>query len=390
MSNSWDVRVKVAKTTDSLRIIAETKEEALLRVPQNFRVLSIQRGRKRLIKKVLSRSDRITLLRRLAMMTRSNVGLSTALKKIAASFTGTLKEVAERIEDRVAAGENFDVVLDGMPEHFPPATVSLIKSGMEGGQIGVALLDAANFENEMEKIGKQARGGLLSAAFEFLIAAVLIIVTAYWVGPWVMDSKMMKMSGGEVNIDWAFLLADILAALTVLIIVASVSLLMIAYVLKPFMPYFADRLVLKIPVFRDLVLSKTYYSVFYGAALLLSSGVMLKKSIGLARDSAPSGAVRNDLTNAYEAIETGQDWASQMVNLHPTERACLETAQDRSEISEAFLAVAQTHREVYAQRIGQVVPTLSVVSNIFMFMAGFLVFAMMMLPNLQLTKGILS
>lgn len=389
MAKFFEIRLKTAQGFETIKLQAESPDEARLMAPTKGRVISIKPTMGPIFGKSFSRSDRITLLRRLAMMTKSRVSLTKALDIISKSFTGKISEVAKELENKIHAGDELTDALASMQDSFPPTTISLIRAGMHGGELSKALHDASEFEYEMYHIGKGARSGMMSAAFEFLVAAALIIVTAYWVGPWVLDSQMMKMAGDEVNIDWAFVLAHILAGMIAVVLAVVSGLLLIAYVFRPIAPNFADNVVLKIPVFRELVLSKSYYSIFYGLSLLISSGVRIKDSLELAAYSAPEGAVKTDIRNAIKALDEGQVWATKMVNLHPTDRACLETAQDRTEIAEAFRSVAVSHRINYARRVEQVVPTISIISNLFMAMAGFLIFAMMMLPNLQLTRGIL-
>lgn len=389
MIKNYAIRVMTKKGIETLTVIAKNQEEAREIVKSQGRVVSIKSTFSLNLSRPLNRGDRITVLRRLAMMSRSRVSLTNSLTIIHESFGGAMSRVAKSLKSRIIAGDDIIQAMESLPADFPNSTVSLVKSGMHSGELYQAFENAANFEYEMFQIAKTARNGLLNAAFEFIMASVLIIATAFWVGPWVLDSEMMRSAGDAVDIDWAFGLAYFLAGLIMLVLVVSTFLLSIAYIFKPLAPTFADNITLKIPIFRDLVLSKTYYSVFYGLSLLISSGVRIKESLYLSSRNAPPGAVHTDLVNAMKALEEGEEWAYKMVNLHPTDRACLATSQDRMEIADAFRSVAMSHRDNYSQRISQVIPTLSMFSNLLMAFAGFLIFAMMMLPNLQLVKGIL-
>lgn len=389
MNKNYNIRLMTRQGIQTINVIAKNAEEARDIVKDQGRVVSLKASFSLTLSRPMGRSERITLLKRLGMMSRSRVSLTKALTIIHESFNGPISRTAKAMKTRIIAGDDIIQAMEALPADFPRTTVSLVKSGMHSGEIHQAFENAANFEYEMFQIGKTARNGLMNAAFEFLMASVLIIATAFWIGPWVLDSEMMKSAGDAVNIDWAFVLAYTLAGIIILVLTVSIFLLSIAYIFKPIAPNFADNLTLKIPVFRDLVLSKTYYSVFYGLSLLIASGVRIKESLYLSSRNAPPGAVHTDLVNAMKALEEGEEWAYKMANLHPTDRACLATSQDRSEIADAFRSVAMSHRDNYSQRISQVIPALSVFSNLLMAFAGFLIFAMMMLPNLQLVKGIL-
>lgn len=390
MAKIYEARLKKGDVTDSLTIQAESESEARKILENQGQIIRIRKKTYLSIGRSLSRKDRIVFLRRLAMMMRSKVTITNSLNIISATFIGKVGEVAKIIEQKIMNGDDLIEAMSSLPADFPASTVSLIKSGMHGGELHSALNDAAVFESEMHMIGKKARNGMVVAGVEFLIASALIVGTSYFVGPWVLETGMLKASADSIDIDWAFLIADILAVIIGLVAIGMIALFIIAYIFKPTIPDFSDKLILKIPVFRDLVLSKTYYSVFYGLSLLISSGVRLKDCLQLSADSAPHGAIKQDLVNAVEALDEGRPWASEMKNLQQTDRACIETSQDRKEIADAFMEIAGIHKINYSTRVEQVVPALRFSSNLLMAMAGFLIFAMTMLPNLQMTKGLLQ
>jgi general secretion pathway protein F len=78
-----------------------------------------------------------------------------------------------------------------------------------------------------------------------------------------------------------------------------------------------------------------------------------------------------------------------MRHLHPTDRAALSTSQDREQVSDSIDAVANQYKESYSSRVQQVVPALKMISALFMTIGGALIFGMIILPMLQMTKGIL-
>lgn len=390
MARMYIVKIKSSKGIENITLTASDEYEARKVGERSGKVIGVTKKTSFGPGRALSKNDRITMLKRLAMMTKSRVSVTNSMKIMSENFTGKISETAKIIEQKVMKGDDFIEAIESMPADFPASTVSLIKTGMHSGELHKALSDAAAFEEEMYQIGKTASSGMIMAIGEFILASVLILGTAYWVGPWVVESDFMKAGGDAVNVDWAFWIANFMAILILIICVGSFALFLIAYVFKPLIPDFSDNMTLKIPVFRDLVLSKTYYSVFYGLSLLISSGVRLKESMEISAENAPAGAIKSDLLSGVKAIEEGSPFARGMVNLEQTDRACLDASQDANEIADAFMEVASYHRANYSRRVGQVVPTLSIISNMFMAMAGFLIFAMTMLPNLQLTRGILQ
>jgi general secretion pathway protein F len=223
----------------------------------------------------------------------------------------------------------------------------------------------------------------------FLIAAFIIIGSSFFLAPYVMESDLIQAAGDAVDVDWVFVTADVVAYLMLVVTVAFLFLLILAYVVKPLAPSFADKLILRIPIYRDLVLAQGHYTVFYGMGLLVRSGVRMEDTLRLAKESAPPGEVAEDMSRALHAVRHGKPWPQAMHHLHPTDRAALSTSQDREQVSDSIDAVANQYKENYTQRVQQVVPVLQMISALFMTIGGALIFGMIILPMLQMTKGVL-
>jgi general secretion pathway protein F len=148
-------------------------------------------------------------------------------------------------------------------------------------------------------------------------------------------------------------------------------------------PAFADSIVMKIPFYKDLVLSKNNYTTLYGLSLLIGSGVPMEQSLSLTAQSSPKGALRKDLEKAVEAIKKGKPWAAAMDSLKETDKAALSVSADREQISNTLNLLSESHKNAYARVIGSVGPSLQMVAAIFLVLSGGILFGYTMLPMLQ-------
>jgi len=164
-------------------------------------------------------------------------------------------------------------------------------------------------------------------------------------------------------------------------------LVLVASIGRRIAPIHADKLIMKIPYYKDLVLSKNNYIVLYGLALLVKSGVRTEEALRLSAEAAPKGALRRDLTNAMTAVKSGRDWAPEMVTLHPTDKAALLSAADRTQIAITLNTLAGQYRELYGQRLATLVPLINLVAALFMSLAGGILFAESILPMLMASKN---
>ena len=132
----------------------------------------------------------------------------------------------------------------------------------------------------------------------------------------------MKIAGGSVDIGWVTTLSTTLnwtIGVFVGILLLSFFSLML---MRPILPSQVDRVVLKIPFYRDLVLAKQNYIVFFGLGILLGAGLRLEECLRLSRDNSPRGELRDDLERARKTIVGGSSspWPYVMNTLHPTDK----------------------------------------------------------------------
>lgn len=374
---------------------ASSPQEAMVKAARNGRVLSV-RERKNFRSGGLNFFERQTFLGRLAAMLGSGVGAGEALRLIRDTFSGRIKRVAHQLLLKIESGMDLAAAIEsvGRPD-FPENTSALIKAGSVGGSSYTAIREAMNFEREMSVTQKNATKGLMSALFTFLIAAGFNIGSVFYMMPQVMGSDLIKMSGGgkdnrgSVDIGWAVDLADYVGYLMIGIVILIVFLVLLGTVGKKIAPQLSDKLIMKIPVYKDLVLAQKNYIALYGMSLLVRTGVRMEQALDLTAKNTPRGSLRRDLEKACAAVREGKPWAERMSTLHETDRAALMASLDREQVSRALTVIADQYREIYANRIEMMVPAMQAVSGLFMMIAGVIMFGVTILPMMQSMQGIL-
>lgn len=388
---NYIAKIKVGAKLESIPIIAESEIAARELGARHGKVMSVRKASalSNTMNRGMNTSERIVFLRRLSTMVRSRVGLGESLKIMQNAFNGPVGRAANELIRSIEAGASFGDAVVSMPKDFPQTTAALIRAGIKAGDIYAALEDAAQYEMEMETIRRESGKGLLSAVGSFLIAAVIILGTSTFVGPYVMESQLIKAAGDSVNVDWVFSAATVISYIMIAITAVFVCLMFLTFVIKPLFPTQADKIILRIPVYRDLILAQNNYTVFYGMALLARSGVRMEDVLSLSRESAPPGEAAEDLGRALTAVRSGLPWATAMRNLHPTDKASLSTAQDREQVGVSLSAVSRQYKDSYTRRVQQVIPILQMVSALFMSIGGALIFGMVIMPMLQMTSGLM-
>lgn len=384
------VRDKRGHKVRTIEIQARDEQEARRAMERQGRVLAFERRFGLNIVRAMTADERQVFFGRLASMLRSRVGTGAALALIRDSFTGKIQEIAGRLLSLVESGDDLSDAIEkiGAPD-FPEATCALISAGAASGESWKAIKDAAEFEHQLHLVKQSAGKGLAGGIIGFLTAAVVTFVSSFYVGPKIMDSDLIKSSAakGTVDIGWINTTSDIVGYIMAVMAVVFVGFWALASIGRRIAPASADRLILKVPFYKDLVLSKNNFIVLYGLSLLIKSGVRTEEALKLSAAGAPKGALRVDLLTAVERVRTGKPWPAAMSTFHPTDKAALMSATDREQTATSLDALANQYRELYAQRLASFVPALQLVSALFLSIAGGILFGQSILPMLMASQG---
>ncbi|KWU17845.1 type II secretion system F family protein [Burkholderia cenocepacia] len=374
-----------------VEVQARNAVEARRHLGKMGRVVAFKRKLSMDVSRGMSAADRQIFFTRLSSMLSSRVGTSAALTLLRDTFNGKIQEVSARLLSYVESGDDLAESMErvGSPD-FPEATIALIKAGTRSGETWRAVKDAAEFEYELATIRKGASKGLVMGIGSFIMAGVMTVVSTLWVGPKIMSSSLIKSAGSSVDIGWINSVAYVVGYIMAFLLFVGLLFGLLASVGRRIVPVQADKLILKIPFYKDLVLSRNNFIVLYGLSLLVKSGVRTEEALRLSADGAPRGALRTDLLLATQAVKTGQPWPKAMSTLHPTDKAALVSASDREQVANTLYTLARQYRELYGQRLASFVPVINLIAALFMSIAGGLLFGQSILPMLMASQGIMG
>jgi general secretion pathway protein F len=388
---NFKIKVAVGRKVVEETISANSIDEARKVAARRGQVLSVKAAGGGAGSK-LSLQDRLMFFQRLASMLGSKVGASEALEIIYQSFTGSIREAARILRDEIKAGASLYEAMDRAgPKYFPEAIVAIVKTGSRGGDMAMAIREAARFERELAQVKKESSKGITSALMGFLAGVITILASTYYVAPMILNSSLVTASGGA-DVGWVMTLANVISIIALVATAIMGSIFFYGVVIRPFAPAAVDRGILRIPFYRDMALAKTNYMVFFGLAVLLKAGLRVEESLELSIESAPKGELRNDLERARNALVKGsaKPWASYMTMLHPTDKAALATAQDQAQTARTIEELAHTYQSLYKSRLELFVPAVQGFSAVFLALAGFVLFGVSVIPLMQSTSSIMK
>lgn len=384
------IRDKRTKQFEVISITASSITEARSMAIKQGTVLSIKKKLFSFSSGVeLSSADRFIFLTRLAMMVSSKLGVGESLKLIRDTFNGKISKAASVMLKKIEQGMDIGQAMETMgTAAFPSGMTALVQAGIRGGNTGKALKDAANFEQELNDIKKQSNQGMLSAIVGFMVAGGFLVGSSFYLAPKVKDSPIFRDSPVDTSI--IDVVADVMGIFMLVVMVGFIGLLTLGSVLRQIVPNWSDKIIMKIPFYRDIVMAKNSYATLYGLSMLIGSGVRIEESLRITMENSPRGALKTDTHNAWQAIRRGDSkWPKHMSTLHPTDQAALMTSSNREDVALALNELSSQYRRLYGERLKMIVPTLQLISAMLLSVAGAIMFAQIILPMLKMTEGII-
>ena len=262
-------------------------------------------------------TDLLVFFRQMAVMLKSGVPLSQALELLAENMTN--KEFGANILDvskRLGSGEELSSSLSNYPRIFSPIMIGLIEAGEAGGILSPVLERLASLIEAQNKIKGQITGALIYPVAILVLAVTISLALLIFIVPTFDD--MFKSMGAELPALTSFMLvlSRIVTSLGFLII-APISVFIGFYFFN--ISYstqsgrkFIDNLVLKIPLFGDLILKSELASMSDTLSTLINSGISIVEAIERCINASSNEIIKIALRRSISLVTQGQELSTSL------------------------------------------------------------------------------
>jgi general secretion pathway protein F len=382
----FTVRVATDKGISSVVVDASDAGHAERIAGKKGQVLSLKKINGFDMSRGMTASERHMFMLRLSAMIGSKMSATVALRMMADTFSGRIRVASQGLLEKIEQGVALHDAISADTKNFPIATSALVKAGIESGETWRALRDAAEFEYMIAGIQKGAMKEMAAAVVNYFVAFAMMWGSVYWMGPEVLDNALFK-DNPAVQVGWAEILGVGLTWAMGFGAVIGAFFIWLGTAGRILFPDFADKLILKIPFYKDLILSRNSYIILYKFGLLVASGMRMEECLILTADGSPKGALRSDFERALRFAKNGKAWANGLETLHPTDRAALNSSTDRKDTARTLDMLASQYRDLYMSRMRSFAPALQSVSALCIAASGIVMFGLTILPFLQLSAA---
>jgi type IV pilus assembly protein PilC len=345
----------------------------------------------------LTDKDLVVFTRQFGTMINAGLPLVQCLEILSTqSENKVLRETIGEVKTQVEAGSTFSDALRRHPKVFDDLYVNLVHAGEVGGLLDTILTRLAKYIEKAMKLKGQIKSAMIYPAAILGVAVVVIAVLMIWVIP-IFAKMFNELSGGKMGLPGPTqLVIDISNIFTsywwvMLLGTGAVVFGIKKYYSTPQGRMAIDKLLLKTPVFGDLIRKASVAKFTRTLGTLLASGVPLLDGMTICAKTAGNKVIEETLINARVSISGGKTIADPLAasGVFPKMVTHMIAVGESTGALDAMLGkIADFYEDEVDQAVASLTSLLEPIMMVFLgIVIGFIVVAMY-LPIFKMSDAI--
>ncbi len=325
----------------------------------------------------VSAGEVVELMESLHLIIKSGLPLNEGLQDLAKeSDNKRFRSMLLSIDEDIYNGQSLSNAFEKYKNAIGPIILNLIKIGEETGQLETTLKRAAEFLKRTISLKKKAKSALIYPSFAFVAVLGAMFVWMIYVLPQMMglfkdmDLKLPPLTLGIIAVSdflsayWAYML---------IALVSSVILFIVAHKKYQKVRYFTDKMVLKIPVIKQIVSGFNIAFISEYLRLALVSGVPIFNALGSLTDNLENEIFKEALKNSTEEVSKGSQISSSFSKtgvFSPFTIRMIGVGESSGSLDSQLDMIAEHYYErvdYFAENIGKVIEPI-----VLIFVGGFM------------------
>jgi type IV pilus assembly protein PilC len=260
----------------------------------------------------LTDKDLVVFTRQFGTMINAGLPLIQCLDILATqSENKVLRETVADVKNHVESGSTFSDALKKHPKVFDDLYVNMIHAGEVGGLLDTILTRLAKHIEKAMKLKGQIKSAMVYPIAILGVAVIVISVLMVWVIP-IFAKMFAEMSGGKVGLPGPTqLVIDISNFFQSYIVYIVAALAGLIYGVKRYYKttngrIVIDRLLLRLPIFGDIIRKASVAKFTRTLGTLITSGVPLLEGLGICAKTSGNKVIEEALLGARVSISSGK------------------------------------------------------------------------------------
>ena len=338
--------------------------------------------------------DRNVFLRLLANLSESGMMITRALRTLVEQTENPkMVKVVDQLREDVQKGSSLADAMEHHPDIFPAMYCSLIRAGETGGMIEEVLWRICAFGEQEEELRGKVISAMVYPIFLMVVGSIAIFILISFVFP-----KFIGIfEDFNAQLPWPTLvvmgICDFMGTWWWVVIIALVAvvILLVRYRRTEQGRMVFDRLLLRIPVVKVLIIKYEMAKFARTLGTLLDNGVPVLTSLKITAETMSNVLVRNNVAALHSGVTEGDSLSESMRDgelFPPMVVSMFAVGEESGRVGNVASRIA----DAYDLEVDRAVKALTALFEpllivIMGVIIGFLVIAML-LPMLSLSAGV--
>lgn len=261
------------------------------------------------LKPGVSTRDIVIFTRQFATMIDSGLPLVQALDILATqSENPTLRDQLKVVKEKVEGGSTFADALKTYPGTYDDLFVNLVAAGEVGGMLDTIMNRLAAYLEKNQKLMRQIKGAMTYPVIVILVAMVVVSILLLKVVPTFEDMFADFGAALPAPTQFVLFLSKWLQANGVFLLAGMIALgwAIRRFYATPPGKLMIDGLLLKLPIFGDLLIKVAVARFSRTLATMISSGVPILEALAICGRTAGNKVMENAINRVSVSISEGR------------------------------------------------------------------------------------
>ncbi len=309
-------------------------------------LLRANRSRWKEFRGKVKRRDLITFTHDLSRALDAGVPLATALETLEEGwggkrFTMILRDLRRRIE----GGDSFAQAMEAHPRIFSNYMVGAVRAGETSGNLPYVLMNISQTLERIDELESRVKHALIYPAFVMMALMVVVSIYLFFVVPRFVEALKSAEFPVPSYMQFAYDLSNALKDRWYMFPLLIFGLILLAILVKknPKMKLVKDRLVLRLPLLRNVTL-KYYFARFSSfMGLMLNAGLDMIRSLAVMQEVVGNSEISKRISKVQYYVESGETLSTAMteVGFDPLTLRMIKTGEMTGNLAEEFQKVAE-------------------------------------------------
>jgi len=309
-------------------------------------LLRANRSRWKEFRGKVKRRDLITFTHDLSRALDAGVPLATALETLEEGwggkrFTMILRDLRRRIE----GGDSFAQAMEAHPRIFSNYMVGAVRAGETSGNLPYVLMNISQTLERIDELESRVKHALIYPAFVMMALMVVVSIYLFFVVPRFVEALKSAEFPVPSYMQFAYDLSNALKDRWYIFPLLIFGLILLAILVKknPKMKLVKDRLVLRLPLLRNVTL-KYYFARFSSfMGLMLNAGLDMIRSLAVMQEVVGNSEISKRISKVQYYVESGETLSTAMteVGFDPLTLRMIKTGEMTGNLAEEFQKVAE-------------------------------------------------